>query len=92
VLADVAKLSVGREAYYTRELADNHEQYLSSHGESPGRWYGAAPAASGCGAKHRRPGSRPCSKVGTLPGRLDDRDEAVFPADAHRHQGCVPGV
>jgi conjugative relaxase-like TrwC/TraI family protein len=41
VVADIAKLSVGREAYYTRELADNHEQYLSGHGESPGRWYGA---------------------------------------------------
>ena len=32
---------VGREAYYTRELAENHEAYLSGHGESPGRWYGA---------------------------------------------------
>jgi conjugative relaxase-like TrwC/TraI family protein len=32
---------VGREAYYTRELAADHEQYLSGHGESPGRWYGA---------------------------------------------------
>jgi conjugative relaxase-like TrwC/TraI family protein len=41
VVADIAKLSVGREAYYTRELATDHEQYLSGHGESPGRWYGA---------------------------------------------------
>jgi conjugative relaxase-like TrwC/TraI family protein len=40
VVADIAKLSVGREAYYTRELAENHEEYLSGHGESPGRWYG----------------------------------------------------
>jgi len=40
VVADVAKLAVGREAYYTRELATDHEQYLSGHGESPGRWYG----------------------------------------------------
>jgi hypothetical protein len=31
----------GREAYYTRELATDHQQYLSGHGESPGRWYGA---------------------------------------------------
>jgi hypothetical protein len=37
VVADIAKLSVGREAYYTRELATDHEQYLSGHGESPGR-------------------------------------------------------
>ena len=29
VVADIAKLSVGREAYYTRELATDHEQYLS---------------------------------------------------------------
>jgi conjugative relaxase-like TrwC/TraI family protein len=50
VVADIAKLSVGREAYYTRELATDHEQYLSGHGESPGRWYGAGattPRAAG---------------------------------------------
>jgi conjugative relaxase-like TrwC/TraI family protein len=47
VVADVAKLSVGREAYYTRELATDHEAYLSGHGESPGRWYGAG--ANGLG-------------------------------------------
>jgi hypothetical protein len=41
VVADIAKLTVGREEYYTRELATDHEQYLSGHGESPGRWYGA---------------------------------------------------
>src|SRR5215216_2072238 len=41
VVADIAKLAVGREEYYTRELAENHEEYLSGHGESPGRWYGA---------------------------------------------------
>jgi conjugative relaxase-like TrwC/TraI family protein len=41
VVADIAKLSVGREEYYTRELATDHQQYLSGHGESPGRWYGA---------------------------------------------------
>src|SRR5215208_2111913 len=47
VVADIAKLSVGREAYYTRELATDHEQYLSGHGESPGRWYGAGANALG---------------------------------------------
>jgi conjugative relaxase-like TrwC/TraI family protein len=47
VVADIAKLSVGREAYYTRELATDHEQYLSGHGESPGRWYGAGSRALG---------------------------------------------
>jgi conjugative relaxase-like TrwC/TraI family protein len=41
VVADIAKLSVGREAYSTRELATDHQAYLSGHGESPGRWYGA---------------------------------------------------
>jgi conjugative relaxase-like TrwC/TraI family protein len=45
VVADIAKLSVGREAYYTRELATDHEQYLSGHGESPGRWYGQGAAS-----------------------------------------------
>jgi conjugative relaxase-like TrwC/TraI family protein len=38
---------MGREEYYTRELATDHEQYLSGHGESPGRWYGAGAAALG---------------------------------------------
>ena len=47
MLADIAKLSVGREAYYTRELATDHQQYLSGHGESPGRWYGAGAASLG---------------------------------------------
>jgi TrwC relaxase/Bacterial regulatory proteins, luxR family len=47
VVADIAKLSVGREAYYTRELATDHEQYLSGHGESPGRWYGAGASSIG---------------------------------------------
>ena len=37
---------VGRE-YYTRELATDHEQYLSGHGESPGRWYGADASSLG---------------------------------------------
>ena len=47
MVADVAKLSVGREDYYLRELATDHEQYLSGHGESPGRWYGAGAASLG---------------------------------------------
>jgi conjugative relaxase-like TrwC/TraI family protein len=47
VVADIAKLTVGREAYYTRELATDHEAYLSGHGESPGRWYGAGASALG---------------------------------------------
>jgi conjugative relaxase-like TrwC/TraI family protein len=47
VVADIAKLSVGREEYYTRELATDHEAYLSGHGESPGRWYGAGASALG---------------------------------------------
>jgi conjugative relaxase-like TrwC/TraI family protein len=36
-----------REEYYTRELATDHEQYLCGHGESPGRWYGAAATTLG---------------------------------------------
>jgi hypothetical protein len=47
VVADIAKLSVGREAYYTREPAEYHEEYLSGHGESPGRWYGAGATSLG---------------------------------------------
>jgi hypothetical protein len=47
VVADIAKLSLGREAYYTQALATDHEQYLSGHGESPGRWYGAGASSLG---------------------------------------------
>jgi len=47
VVADIAKLSVGREEYYTRELATDHQAYLSGHGESPGRWYGAGATTLG---------------------------------------------
>jgi conjugative relaxase-like TrwC/TraI family protein len=47
VVADIAKLSVGREEYYTRELAADHQAYLSGHGESPGRWYGAGASTLG---------------------------------------------
>ena len=47
MVADMAKLSVGREEYYTRELATDHEAYLSGHGESPGRWYGAGARSLG---------------------------------------------
>ena len=47
MVVDVAKLSAGREAYYTREIAENREQYLSGHGESLGRWYGAGSASLG---------------------------------------------
>ena len=65
MVADIAKLSVGREEYYTRELATDHEQYLSGHGESPGRWYGADATALGLQAKHPWPGSRPCSRAAT---------------------------
>jgi len=47
VVADLAKLSVGREDYYVREVAENREEYLTGHGESPGRWYGAGATALG---------------------------------------------
>jgi hypothetical protein len=42
VVLDVAKLTAGREDYCLSRLADNREEYLSGHGESPGRWYGHA--------------------------------------------------
>ncbi len=47
MVADIAKLSVGREEYSTRELATDHQAYLSGHGESPGRWYGAGTSSLG---------------------------------------------
>jgi hypothetical protein len=47
VVADIANLSVGWEEDYTRELATDHEAYLSGRGESPGRSYGAGATALG---------------------------------------------
>src|SRR6266536_6029369 len=47
MVADIAKLSVGREDYYVREVAGNREEYLSGHGESPGRWLGRGAGALG---------------------------------------------
>jgi conjugative relaxase-like TrwC/TraI family protein len=58
VVTDIAKLSVGREAYYTRELATDHEQYLSGHGESPGRWYGIGATSLGLQGEASPPGFR----------------------------------
>jgi conjugative relaxase-like TrwC/TraI family protein len=58
VVADIAKLSVGREEYYTRELATDHQAYLSGHGESPGRWYGAGAAGLGLHGEASAPGFR----------------------------------
>jgi conjugative relaxase-like TrwC/TraI family protein len=56
VVADIAKLSMGREEYYTRELATDHQAYLSGHGESPGRWYGAGAASLGLQGEASRAG------------------------------------
>ncbi len=41
MVADVAKLSVGRERYYLAEVAHTLEEYYAGKGESPGRWVGA---------------------------------------------------
>jgi hypothetical protein len=35
VVADIAKLLVGREEYYTRELATDHEQHLPAEDHRP---------------------------------------------------------
>jgi conjugative relaxase-like TrwC/TraI family protein len=47
VTADLHKLSAGRCDYYVREVARDHEEYLSGHGESPGEFLGAGSGALG---------------------------------------------
>jgi len=47
VVADLHKLAVGREDYYTREIARNREEYLSGKGESPGVFHGGSARALG---------------------------------------------
>jgi conjugative relaxase-like TrwC/TraI family protein len=49
VVADVAKLSAGRERYYLEEVAHTLEDYYNGKGESPGRWVG--PTAERMGLK-----------------------------------------
>jgi TrwC relaxase len=65
VVADIAKLSVGREEYYTRELATDHEAYLSGHGESPGRWYGAGASSLGLQGEASPASFNGCSRAAT---------------------------
>jgi conjugative relaxase-like TrwC/TraI family protein len=58
VVLDVAKLTPGREDYYLERLADDREEYLSGHGESPGRWYGHAAASLGLDREASKEGFR----------------------------------
>jgi conjugative relaxase-like TrwC/TraI family protein len=83
VVADIAKLSVGREEYYTRELATDHEQYLSGHGESPGRWYGMGATTLGLQGE-----ASPAGFQGMFEGRHPDTGE--FLGRPHG-RNAVPG-
>jgi conjugative relaxase-like TrwC/TraI family protein len=58
VVLDVAKLTAGREDYYLEKLADDREEYLSGHGESPGRWYGQGAASLGLDGEASKEGFR----------------------------------
>jgi conjugative relaxase-like TrwC/TraI family protein len=58
VVLDVAKLTAGRENYYLEKLADNREEYLSGHGESPGRWYGQGARSLGLEGEASKEGFR----------------------------------
>jgi conjugative relaxase-like TrwC/TraI family protein len=58
VVLDVAKLTAGREDYYLERLANDREEYLSGHGESPGRWYGGAAASLGLDGEASKEGFR----------------------------------
>jgi conjugative relaxase-like TrwC/TraI family protein len=78
MVLDVAKLTPGREDYYLSRLADNRQEYLSGHGESPGRWYGQGARNLGLdgeatkeGFRHLIQGRDP--KTGELLGREHGR-------------------
>ena len=83
MVADIAKLSVGREEYYTRELATDHEAYLSGHGESPGRWFGAGAMTLGLEGE---------ASVAEFQAMFEGRDPATGELLGRPH-GCngVPG-
>jgi hypothetical protein len=40
VAVSVKPLKVGQETYWLDQLARNHEEYYSGHGEAPGRYVG----------------------------------------------------
>ena len=65
VVADIAKLSVGREAYYTRELATDHEAVPVRPRRVPGPLGRRRRQQPGLQGEDRRPGSRPCSRAAT---------------------------
>jgi hypothetical protein len=84
VVADIAKLSVGREEYYTRELATDHQAYLSGHGESPGRWYGAGAMSIGLQGE-----ASPASFQWMFEGRHPDTGGAPQNGIDHADGSCL---
>src|SRR6266511_533192 len=79
VVLDVAKLTAGREDYYLEKLADNREEYLSGHGESPGRGYGHGARNLGLDGEASKEGFRRLiqgrdPKTGELLGREHGRN------------------
>src|SRR5215204_1917599 len=53
VVADIAKLTIGREEYYTRELATDHQAYCPATASPQAGGTALAPPCWGCRAKHR---------------------------------------
>jgi conjugative relaxase-like TrwC/TraI family protein len=48
VALSVKALKVGQEEYWLDQIARNHEEYFSGHGESPGRYVGILAEQTGC--------------------------------------------
>lgn len=80
--ADLHKLSAGRCDSYIHEVARDHEEYLSGHGESPGEYLGAGSKALGksgvCSEqafrrlfawRHPTPASSSAARLGRMPCR-----------------------
>ena len=75
----LSHVTASGDPYYTRDLATDHEPYLSGHGESPGRWYGAGATSLGlegeasvAGFQHMFEGRDPTT--GELLGRPHGRN------------------
>jgi TrwC relaxase/Winged helix-turn helix len=84
VVLDVAKLTPGREDYYLERLADNREEYLSGHGESPGRWYGQGAASLGLDGEVSKEGFRRL-----IQGRHPSTGELLVPIDVGKRQAAA---
>jgi TrwC relaxase len=84
LIADVRRLTMSQERYYTRHLADSREEYYTGKGEAPGRWAGPGLQALGLAEGER--------VTPETFGRMFHGQHPYRRARAAGGQGRLPGV